>query len=622
MNGAKTARALIIAVQHYPALKGASVLDGTLKDARRFTKWLMQFKLLPAANIWICATSLRGFPKGVNLLAATKDKIKKAIEELVTAGRDKTSELFVFYSGHGYLVQINREDAGKSVIVPTDFTGPKNSLDKLIGITELYVRLKIWLGGDKHFYFVDACRNQLSAEIGILGLSLDPAEKNKHPEVNFLSSTLPGSKAIVLSGFGPTLVDGLSWNLEAAEPLNGRYFVTTRSLREYIEEKLRRKLDDSFSSGYGQIIEVLPHQGKNKFRIVAETANVSDQFLVVLRSSGQKKRKTIRFSGYHSLITAKPGAWNSIQLFRGKEEWPRIAPAPPKIVDFSKPCNIVFRPPSKGVKLGSKPVPIAFEVDSEGHANREPRSSLESARESAARTRWDRLIHSALDFAAEKTTAEQPEIRVVLASDPGSEIVAGDIGAGQTVDWRKPEQTDGNACFRFKTTSGSKIASFAFSRGLSLSLATIGVNKWITLIVIYRDERQTSKIVQALVQPQHLDKGMLKMAFEIQTNESSPFEAELYQSMGDPITRLFGYRHYGLPSGSEPSVDFPDLFALKRAGDGVPQRFPGAPLLLENLLSVPGWENSLPFPAARLDYSSIWTCWRGAVGGPAHEERS
>src|SRR5215831_13745953 len=233
MRYEETRRALIIAVETYEQMQ--SVLDGTTEAACEFAKWLIAYKSIKPQHIYVCATG-KGFPKGTRAFAATREGIKEAIAELAT-GRDSTEELYVFFSGHGLLVRLNGDDPGVDTLLPADFKSVSMSMDKPIQLEELQQKLKMWIGGEAHLYFIDACRNEAEGERTGLGMKLERARKGRR-ERYALYSTVPGGAASVNSGFAAALVSALKGDPGAAVEVDGRLRITLHSLRSYLEAKL------------------------------------------------------------------------------------------------------------------------------------------------------------------------------------------------------------------------------------------------------------------------------------------------------------------------------------------------------------------------------------------------
>src|SRR4051812_35342330 len=89
--------ALIIAIEDYPDVKLAKNLPGTNKAAETFRNWVINVKNAQPANIISCA----GDSCTWRTRGTTRTDIGKALDQLVSQGRDKVDELYVYFSGHG-----------------------------------------------------------------------------------------------------------------------------------------------------------------------------------------------------------------------------------------------------------------------------------------------------------------------------------------------------------------------------------------------------------------------------------------------------------------------------------------------------------------------------------------
>jgi hypothetical protein len=339
--------------------------------------------------------------------------------------------------------------------------------------------------------------------------------------------------------------------------------------------------------------------GKRAIQILADQAGDASQFRVVLQDPSARAKRARRFKGSNYLLSVPQGDWN-IRLFSGKEEWPRLHPTGK--LDLANTDRIVFRPRVKDAPLRGEPVPIAAIPSEVG--------------EEATRNTWNELAQLAVHYAECLPLIQRSALRVVLANDTDTAPVFARFESGAKVDWTEAQPAGRFHIARIGAEAGSNIVSLAFSRGLPVSIATFVAPDSTTLIVVHRDAEQKLKIAQLILRRKRLDAGTLKMALEIQADASSDLEPHLYEAIGEPVTRLFGFRLRPMPVHADFGVTFPDLIALRRQRGEVIEQLVGIPLLLDNLLSVPGWEDRLPLPSNRLDYSSLWTCWRGAVNPP------
>ncbi len=233
-------RALIIAIEDYPAMEGglAATLPGTMEAAVNFRRWLLDHRGVAAADIRFCA-----HPRHADATAgATRPEIVGEIRKLYDEGRERSEALFVYFSGHGFAFS-DVDDRRMDVLVCADFTNASDSGGACIKLDELQERLRSWLGPGEHFYFIDACRNLVSRQdIDVLGLGITkPRSALGEPALHSLQSTIEGAVAAVGSEFPKHLIAGLrgtgrakSWNYAPA----GSMVVHFRSLTEYLLAKM------------------------------------------------------------------------------------------------------------------------------------------------------------------------------------------------------------------------------------------------------------------------------------------------------------------------------------------------------------------------------------------------
>src|SRR4051812_4592574 len=99
------ARALIIAIEDYPAVEGGGIakkLRGTLQAGLNFKEWLLQKWQAEgrAEGDWqllFCSE-----PKQRDGTGATRKNIFDALMKLKNDGAGATEELYFFFSGHGF----------------------------------------------------------------------------------------------------------------------------------------------------------------------------------------------------------------------------------------------------------------------------------------------------------------------------------------------------------------------------------------------------------------------------------------------------------------------------------------------------------------------------------------
>src|SRR5713226_3180176 len=151
-------RALIIAIEDYPQILDsvglALSLIGTNDFGERFLKWLVDIKKVPRANIHYCG-------KGRGSAGTNRPDIIKEIVKLVHEGRDQTEELYVLFSGHGFAYKEGLQRP-TDILIASDFIDNANSGSACLKLDEVQEKLRMAMGPGHHYYFLDACRNQIT----------------------------------------------------------------------------------------------------------------------------------------------------------------------------------------------------------------------------------------------------------------------------------------------------------------------------------------------------------------------------------------------------------------------------------------------------------------------------
>src|SRR5437879_1034359 len=159
-------RALVLAVETYSHAGDLSTnLQGTSVAALKFIGWLRETKGVASSDIWICAdfgpeTGLD--LTGVHKFGTTRAQIREALVSLCGTARNKTKQLLVFISGHGYAYSTSAESAPADIFVCSEYTGLATGGDACVIIPELQEKLGYWIGGIDHYYFVDCCRTVIN----------------------------------------------------------------------------------------------------------------------------------------------------------------------------------------------------------------------------------------------------------------------------------------------------------------------------------------------------------------------------------------------------------------------------------------------------------------------------
>lgn len=252
-------RALIIAIENYPEMadRHQATLPGTLQAGLDFKDWLVKkwSALRDAqghpieAEIVFCSEpvvpstpGLPGQPPIAGRPAARKD-IVKALIGLRDSGSNATEELFVFFSGHGFSFA-SPGRAKTHFILSADFETPELSAPSCLPLLELINWLRDHMGPGRHFYFIDACRNVLTAATVVPPSELLPVDPNAPGggRAYYLQSARTGVTAPADSAFVPALLRGLAGGGRAKQylpDLEDAMVVHYGSLKEYLTLALK-----------------------------------------------------------------------------------------------------------------------------------------------------------------------------------------------------------------------------------------------------------------------------------------------------------------------------------------------------------------------------------------------
>ncbi|MEA2988069.1 MAG: hypothetical protein QOG83_780 [Alphaproteobacteria bacterium] len=240
-------RGLIIAVENYPKVQVGGIaksLPGTLQAGLDFKAWLLEkWKAEGRAEndtqLIFCSDPVQ--PGGVG---ATSNDIRRAMLKLKDQGQSATEELYFFLSGHGFSF-VERPGSRADIVIASDFEDPALSGNACLNLDAIIAWLRDHLGTGRHYYFVDACRNELNAsqiQIGSL-LPIDP-QASGEASTYVLQSTVDGAVAAANGTFSATLLAGLRGRGRAKvwqAQVNDKMFVRYDSLRSHLKGLLADK---------------------------------------------------------------------------------------------------------------------------------------------------------------------------------------------------------------------------------------------------------------------------------------------------------------------------------------------------------------------------------------------
>jgi hypothetical protein len=343
---ARPARALVIACENYRhADDVAQQLAGTLTAARSFYDWLVGPKGVAADNIYVCCDDplVSGHPPA-RTFPADRGSIVAAIEDLCNHGRDETGELFVFFSGHGIGWQISPQQRGLDVVLASDYRRRQSSGGSCIKVDELRSGMRHWLGGEDHYYFLDACRTVLQVgEIQPVDLGLTlPLAANEEPTTYVLYATKFGEPARINSGFSGALMDGLKGTGRAKQRTAGKWFVRFDRLQKYVQQQVRAKTDLAKEGTRDGLILPLADPQTTACTVAVDNAAATDRFALTVDVNGLQQ--TFDFSGasfQKDLVPSDDGYLFSLK--RDGTEFERVDPPPETILDLFDPTTVRFR---------------------------------------------------------------------------------------------------------------------------------------------------------------------------------------------------------------------------------------------------------------------------------------
>jgi len=320
------ARALIIAIENYSQAQGlfTQSLEGTLDSASRFYQWLLSEKRVKPESIFLCSDKqiASGHPpnrpnrggdagKIVLIRGSSRSDIVATCLDLIDLGQDDTSELFVFFSGHGLAYRESPWRLALDVLICSDFRNFRDSGAAGIKLDELRVRLCTCLGGTDHYFLIDACRNVVDKSLfQPIGLGISPtAAQLGTPTVYTLYSVKFGEPAPVNPKFANALITGLHGDGHAKGWVQGEMFVKFDLLRDYVKEQVKPRQIDYRQDGDGKgALLQLPAPVTSHCEVVVVDASPEQKFHLAV-TSGPISILATDFSGSsftHQARTQRP----------------------------------------------------------------------------------------------------------------------------------------------------------------------------------------------------------------------------------------------------------------------------------------------------------------------------
>ncbi|HTM50414.1 MAG TPA: caspase family protein [Bryobacteraceae bacterium] len=348
-------RAIIVAVENYGSVAGGglvSKLEGTLEDAEKFRVWLLQKKSVQPRNITFLADP-------------TAAAIELAFRDLVDNGQNDTEELYVFYSGHGFSTNDNPlRQKPADILVGAEFQNLNDSGKACLKLSEIQFTLYQCLGPGTHFYFIDACRNPVSAKDvrpGEFGWTR-PFSQLGQPAVFTMFSAERGNFAAVRSGFAPAVVAGLGGRGRAKRRDGLQMWVSFDSLRTYLEMSLAQKVAPEPGPGAGRILRIDPIPTYT-CTVQVKNAGGSDRFTAtMLNAFSVQVGQPVSFQGGETTLRAFPDDY-FVQVTHSQFALSPPDPAKAELyddctVEFEKTTQLLGGPPP--TFAAPPPVPVSI----------------------------------------------------------------------------------------------------------------------------------------------------------------------------------------------------------------------------------------------------------------------
>lgn len=258
------ARAFIIAIEDYKKGNFLESLTGVNEGAAVFVRWLVERKGVKPADIVCCAG--KKFSAGPVFkkptAGTTRPEIVAELARVLKDWANKTEEFYFYFSGHGFSYADSPWEKAVDILAASDFKDLETGGAACLRLSEIQSKLRHSLGPRHHYFFIDACRNQIPSESiapATTGLGF-PVSDLGNPSVYKLFSTAPGALSHTTSGFTSALVESLSGRGRAKGLRARKMYVIFDLLCEHMKKKVEgQEIDfEREGSGEGYILELNP----------------------------------------------------------------------------------------------------------------------------------------------------------------------------------------------------------------------------------------------------------------------------------------------------------------------------------------------------------------------------
>ena len=346
-------RAFIIAIENYAQMEESLgvTLANTHKHAVEFRRWLIDVQKVADSDIFFCTEdpTVQGRTSDATRLA-----VKNALELFKNQFKDKTDDLYFYFSGHG-LCYVDVDDVPMAdVLIFSDYVKRGSSGDACLKLDEIQKWLKWCLGSETtaqsphcgHYYFIDACRNKATEreiKVALLGLTYEMSSKKKAP-IFTLYSTTTGALANVGSGFHDALLEGLNGKGKAKRWYEGTWAILFDSLRGYIERRLDTDLEPRVEGGDGLIRKFPPGLLEYSCTVSVANGDEQDEFQVEVKNTNGLRVQGFEFKGPVRSFNLPVDDYLVQVSLKGVEYWTEVVePEDPLPANLYDDCTLEFR---------------------------------------------------------------------------------------------------------------------------------------------------------------------------------------------------------------------------------------------------------------------------------------
>jgi hypothetical protein len=593
-------RALIIAVEDYPAaIDLPASLPGTSDAGEGFYAWLVEAKGVDPRNIR-CATAAgrRGRTAGT-----TRAEVLGEIVALVREGRDRTEELYVFFSGHGFTYEAGQGRRPVEILLTSNYRSAAESGDACLDLRELSEKLQRALGPGQHVYFVDACRNVLGPdEIEPLGIGkVLGASALGIDGLSTLFSAAPGQRAAAVSPFATLVLAGLYGAGRAKAWERDRMVVRFAQLGAYVRANMPdRAADASVLGASDALVWEVPPPYVSRCTVRVEGAPPGAALAVEVGDARGFAKKSYAITDGVATIDLPPDDY--VIAIAGAEAQP---------VDLYEPREVVFDlSPSAGSppSVDDAPPPDPLRVRLRAIGDRIAAALGEGPR--APGEPDDDVSRLLAALGARRVEGEGGIVVLAALAD------AGEIAVGATNEAPAPVAgIEGVAQARFDAGPGPLVVTLSRPRAAALSFVSHALPGWITLVTLVDAVGAAGNdvVVRQYFVPvgSRLSEAEVREMVEAQEAFAARRPVPASRDPRGRLLALYDLRRRGAPLG-------PELAALAAAQGSLPdlavlagREKPGSPpLVMDGVIAIGEDAAGLPLAGTRLVYAGPWTMWR------------